>query len=452
MRILTVLPSVENNGLGTGHVESLEHYVARLAYICGAPLAPFWGVINAREGVSTRLNPRSMSVHMRGGVDRRLAALIDMTGRPSLVHSTFWRISDAVIMPSHSEMRWCPCCLVEDETLHGQLVWTIPHYTRCVRHGVDIESSCHICGNAQHLAKSYRTYTKCHCCHSELGHRGTRSTANYFREWASKMAFDIVTWIAASPTSEKIPWDSIDVFIKAIFQRFEINKAPRKIQYFLQPHRPGRARRFTHRFSTLLNLAALNAVHPLDILIRPSEAASLPLFDFTKNFIELPFSDNKSPGSSASAIKCLMDPKLLACPYLPSGYEVIKLFQHHPGRFAQLFPDAIRTYRRARMKGITLAGSRSVHRSFRSSISHLKRMDGDIQGIDLSSKLVMQISREINVAPAIVFSTLTAAAICMSHARQLPKRPIQEQACVTPSEWFAHAYSSRSRDVQRTFF
>lgn len=452
MRMLTVLPPVENNGVGTGHVESLEHYVARLAYICGVPLSPFWGVINARNGVSTRLNPRSMNAHMCGGVDRRLAVIIDLTGIPSLVHSTFWIISDAVVMPNHNEMRWCPCCLLEDEKLHGQLVWTIPQYTRCVRHGVDIESICHRCGNAQHLAKSHRTYHICHSCHAELGHRGVRSDESYFREWASKMAFDVVNWTAGSHSSEKLSWDSIDVFIKEIFRKFDISKASRKIQFFLQPHNPARARRFTHRFNTLLNLAALNAVHPLDILTRPIEAASSPLFDFTENFIELPFSENRSPGPAALAIKCLEDPKLLACPYLPAAHDIIKIFLQHPHNFSLTFPDAFRSYRAARAKGTALAASRSVRRSFLSSLSYLKRMDEKVHGTDLSSELVMQISREINVSPAIVVSTLTAAAVCIGHASKLPMVPRQERACVTPSSWLVQAYTSRSKHIQRTFF
>lgn len=179
----TTLHALQPIGQGTPEVESLTSYFCRLAYSHG---------IKARDLAAWILNHFDQSIPDDYKWYRRAFAgtsdetkqwsswLAALTGIERLDHLTLapWRHLISRSSLTSKTDRWCPHCLTDDRAANRQpylrLSWDIASVTACVRHKVNLVSTCPHCkkSNIRHRASTVIP-GYCTACGGFLGNQPT---------------------------------------------------------------------------------------------------------------------------------------------------------------------------------------------------------------------------------------------------------------------------------------
>ena len=188
MRARTVLYGRFPAGLGTGLVESLSSYVARL---CAArsvsvpdvfdrlvrPLVPD-GLVPCRGRLSYYLSHDSVDLDGLGPqVEHYVSAFERLTDCPRLRLHTFlpWRTlfsprNAAVVL--RSGKRWCPRCFADWRQrrieLWEPLLWRVPPVRWCPQHRVPLTERCPACGRTQRVVSQTAPIGQCERCGAGL--------------------------------------------------------------------------------------------------------------------------------------------------------------------------------------------------------------------------------------------------------------------------------------------
>jgi TniQ len=277
---------------GTSEVESLEHYVARMAVATGQSNLGLLSFLDRSSGRKSVHNG-SVRVGLLGPGElsmSRLCRLEELTGVPALRGGTLWALN-RVLRESGTGMairrRWCPACLLgsEAERVADRLVWSFSHLATCSTHGVDIESVCPHCGGSQPYGRPYSKRVECIVCKQGLAHRGVASQREKFFGWVDHCLRELVAW-GSSDTSFQIPAENYDAYVARVFDGMDSRRLRTEPSFQAKLHhlcvtKPS--------ITGLLNLAALQGVTVLDILLRPKEASAHTLFDLRSKFTGVPF-------------------------------------------------------------------------------------------------------------------------------------------------------------------
>jgi hypothetical protein len=335
---LTTLPPLENLGLGTGSVEALDHYVSRLAGVFCVRQQAICVAINRHAGFQNKPHLRRQIWNGPGGsFERRMLALEDLTGVSTLRHSSFWAVSDALAwVAEDGRPRWCPRCINDRQP--WQLVWTIALATRCQIHNVDLEEFCVVCGSPQPCVRPFHVRSVCASCGSSLGHEGIGGARALFHDWADKVLHDLVAWCATPDVAHRIPASNFRTFLSLIQERDP--SLPKFIRQYVRKL-SANAQRCRPSVAALLNLAALQAVDPLDILLRPKEAASAPLLDLGRQFSCLPFGSARRGGRNSWALACIKDGRLRHQHGLPPLSLLLRFLGVNAEAFRVLYPEEV---------------------------------------------------------------------------------------------------------------
>ena len=339
-----------------------------------------------------------------------------MTGVATLRHSTFSVLLETVSLPVNREVaRWCPKCL-QGEDAHWQLVWKLPLYSACILHDVDIESRCSLCGSEQRAAKPLHRQMKCSSCGSALAHQGVSRRRSAVHRWANQVQFELVEWIATPGVAENIPSDNFQIFISTLVQRdFYSNRFPPLIKKFLHNY-VVRSVMPKPSLGTLLNLAALQAVHPLDILLRPSEAAELPLFDLSSAFKWMPFGNPHDRSACSSAALCLTSMLRHECSFLPPINQVLRQLDVRPCTLSERFPDVALAYGKARRSKVPCHMRRPISRAFSAGLRKVGQVEIDPSWCHSPpGDLARDVSDLVDVAFDVAQAGVQAAAIVLTH-------------------------------------
>jgi hypothetical protein len=180
------LYSLEPMGVGTGMVESLTSYVARLAEAHSLKLSTFVGKILAPLGKMRGitgvggwydiLRHLGASLNGTGGTSADCVAILEsLTLQESLLNLTLrfttgW-LSDRALISTNQ--RWCPQCLNEwkrcGATVYYPLLWQLQVVQSCPVHQTLLESHCPGCGTRHRPLGKHLIPGHCPSCGGWLG-------------------------------------------------------------------------------------------------------------------------------------------------------------------------------------------------------------------------------------------------------------------------------------------
>ena len=190
----SVLYHLKPMGIGTGSVECLTSYVARLAeahsvspgvllsrLLASHMTKGYWSRGGARAGTNGSALGNSSSEHAKAingiGVIARdwVSVVQDLTRQADLEHLTMLPWTDALSQRNllRSTLEWCPRCYenqrVSNAPVYVPLLWMFRCVTLCIRHRERLISRCYCCGRPQHWLERRSLVGHCLKCGEWLG-------------------------------------------------------------------------------------------------------------------------------------------------------------------------------------------------------------------------------------------------------------------------------------------
>lgn len=144
-------------GQGSADVESLTSYFCRLAHSHGmsAEKLAIWVLAHFEHPVSGKYGWHQRKLSSMSVESEQWAAwLSELTGVDALDRLTLvpWRHLLGMPGIAPKSDRWCPCCLAEDKRegreLYLRLAWELAPSDACLRHKVQLTSTCPHCGHS----------------------------------------------------------------------------------------------------------------------------------------------------------------------------------------------------------------------------------------------------------------------------------------------------------------
>lgn len=175
--------------------------------------------------------------------------------------------------------RWCPQCYAEASADHiaEPLAWSIPMIERCPQHDVHLEQSCVHCGARQldwHYGQHRRT---CRKCNRPLTETSVAPVPTPWQSWCQQEMMRLLAHMASNEASSFCE-NAVHKFLDAmpvLFSGSDSHRRPLMSFRRAVQKRPGTL----PRLNTLFVVAGCWSTTPLDILLRPTEAATPSLFD-----------------------------------------------------------------------------------------------------------------------------------------------------------------------------
>lgn len=321
----SILPPVPLMGVGTCLVESVEHYVSRLAWIAGTTpkqictLPPPFDEPGAGQpgGVSSFCGPTKAYKH-------RIKKLEALTGIDTIRCGSFLILDELLASSAmgrnSSRQRWCPECFREwdEERSWEPLIWSVDLLSECPQHGCDLEMHCRHCGSTQNLSARYQHRRKCRKCNSELAGQGRTSDRPAYFAWTDSQVLDLIE-LCATPGQEPIPYSAHKTFVSGLQAVMDsTSELPAVVRAAIGRLQSNLVRgKMTLR--TMINLCALQGISVREMLLDPVSASSRPLLDLWHGYRALEYSSGCHDEKIAIYRSCLTE-VLKRCRdiYLPS--------------------------------------------------------------------------------------------------------------------------------------
>jgi hypothetical protein len=381
---LTALPPLEPYGLGTPHVESLSHYLLRMADICELPVSSLSKMIYrplAEKYAGTSLNLRFALNGSAAASIEKIEVLESLTGNPRLRFASFWAFTSAVRMTSFqriADFRRCPRCISDPDPSanYEQLIWSVPLYTSCLLHDVELEVNCIHCGCHQLPSMSLARRRFCNNCHKPLGHPGIHKHRSPVDNWANHVLGDLVEWCSTEDRAYRVPLDWFSTFLESVDESYShYNKRHLKaLLYYVTVNRASHVDKRRPRLTALMNLSALQGVHPLDALLRPRESGSLPLFDYAKKFKRLPFSLTASDRDIRHLHECVVALLASDLPWLFPLPNLSQLFAVSALRYSAMRPEESSAYKLRSSASPSIRSSRQTKLIFSAAMRGIETL------------------------------------------------------------------------------
>jgi hypothetical protein len=334
----SVLPPIPLLGVGTPLVESVEHYVTRLAWITGTSVKrilelglPYKEPGRHRSAMTAAFCGPSISYKLR------IANLEALTGIDTIRCGSFYLLDNLLaqgaIGRNSTYHRWCPQCLEEwdEETSWEPLQWSIGLRATCPIHDCDLEDRCRHCNATQKLSVTYLSRRICNACRRSVGGEGKITPKSQYVRWADSQISKLVE-LCATPGREPISGDTFELFAKEVLRSapsksFLTNAGMSALARLVRVDRKlcNRVKNVRVNLRTLINACALQGISIDEMLLNPMQAASLPLVKRWGDYKLLELSSVMSVDNSAALAHCLKD--LLSHPrltYLPSPNYTLK--------------------------------------------------------------------------------------------------------------------------------
>lgn len=301
-------------GLGTGMVESVLHYVIRLAWTTGLSnrqLVAGLTDLDQRTAVASLLS--SASLCGPGQLYLHALSLLECaTGQYTLRHGSYW-VLDQVLDPrefnrSSTKRRWCPQCYAnwDTETSYEALIWSIHLVERCIKHKCRLLDACSRCGASQQYYVRYDARRDCRACEAPLSDGAEFVTPSASMEWVESQVSDLVR-MCATPGQEQILPEAWRMLIGALHKTvLSTAGVQRSLVRDVEILR-GSARKSRPTLRTMLNIAALQGQSLSQILGDPSAANSAPLLDIWRHYKYLPLPRMMGPDKPQRAALCLSE-------------------------------------------------------------------------------------------------------------------------------------------------
>ena len=280
----TILPPLTLRGVGTSHVESLQHYADRLLWVTGLIPAELRELIRWKDGKSNR-----SAIVFDGGLTAKVLSHVDrlelLTGAKHLRCGTLWALSDILSMHSNlyggQRRRWCPVCYEYwDELSYEPLMWSIDLASCCPIHECKFEHACSHCGNFQRNVHELDRRRFCSSCKKPLGHEARPGYLPGFLIWVDQQVHELVEY-CATPREMPMGWHSYARFVRGLRLNARasgvVQESMRLILRDMDRHAKRRSRRPSMR--SLINLCALQGISMTQLLNAPDESSGPSLFE-----------------------------------------------------------------------------------------------------------------------------------------------------------------------------
>lgn len=339
----SVLPPVPLMGVGTALVESVEHYVIRLAWITGTSVKRIVSLPAPFDEPGIRKTAMASSFCGPGKVyKRRIENLETLTGIKTIRCGSFYALDGVLtsnaIGRASGYHRWCPQCYKawDEATSWEPLQWSIDLRITCPDHGCDLEDRCRHCGAVQKPSVRYQSRRNCSKCQRSLAGDGAWSVKPRYASWAEDQLSNLVE-LCATPGRNPLPSTTFEIFARAAmrsassspslsvgatdaFARLVRLNCPRG-------HLKGEPVRV--RLHTLINACALQGISVQELLLSPGESGALSFIEGRGEYrpLELPSRrDGVGVLVFASCLETLLaNQKMLYLPHPRSVMREIKV-------------------------------------------------------------------------------------------------------------------------------
>ena len=378
----SVLPPQTLRGIGTAQVESLDHYLIRLANLVGVTHDKMLEICNAAAGhiLFPRHGTSSPFLGNEAELEARIEAAERLTGQNDLLrHGTPWACSAVMGVHAFSSAarirRWCPVCYLQwdPDRSAEPLAWSIEIKKACSLHGCELVDRCRSCGKAQPPRTHYRARRACRFCRMPLGWRAESVGAHMtpLDRWVESQV-DQVIELCSDPAQEKLPADRFRLFLEAFIamhgDRADLPPALRSVVslWSYEPSTKVSLRK-------LINLAGMHGCSVLDILLDPVRTAQRePFFGFWQGFDYLPLTPRsrlRGPVRLQVVLRNLLR-RLSVC-HVPS----LSLAAQHAGcersEIPQVTDEVLAAYRKARARDRRTHKSAALERAIPSALDAL---------------------------------------------------------------------------------
>lgn len=289
----TVLAPLLVSDLNSSLVESTESYIVRLAGVhCVSPrkVIHLVGAIGSHVGQSNREALKPFAAQSGGrwfeyndvcGYSNTAASFIGalslLTGQNELRCTSLVAFQNLFARNGGScffrYRRWCPLCYYENKNSSEPLCWGLKFIHRCEVHDCLLESECRLCHATQNRFRPADVRTSCKRCKESLGSaHGKYAQLSEWDNWGELRMREIIAF-TANPENEAFSPNVFERFKNALLadqkQRSNFSKIGTiDCRNILRP-----------RVDTLFRYSAYQMVRPLDLLLRPEEAASPIIID-----------------------------------------------------------------------------------------------------------------------------------------------------------------------------
>lgn len=347
----STLPPVPLRGVGTAMVESVEHYLYRLAWIAGVTTKQVGGLAGLSY-VKVPRQTRSTTTLCGPGLaaQTRVRALELVTGIEHLRYGSLWMLSNVIAeLPFGRRTlhrRWCPECYRDwDVDVSSEpLAWAVAILLRCPAHGCLLEAECRKCGRPQPAQTPFRRRRTCTKCGNSLGCSGRRPDHPGFHAWVDRQVCELIE-LCATPGREPFPAHTFVTYLELLQQQATSQKTFPMILEAVRGRRYSRAGPDKPTITTMVNLCALQGVSVTEMLIAPRHAGSTPLLDLWSGYSALPIA-SESRGDEIKIGYWLLRKLLARCEglYLPNMLYALDEAGISRVVLRNLSPDLYETY------------------------------------------------------------------------------------------------------------
>ncbi|WP_158621255.1 TniQ family protein [Dyella dinghuensis] len=280
----TVLPPLPLRGLGTSAVESLSHYLRRLAWVSGSTVSRLMAYSNS-ELVKDQSNIAQERYDLTlGRPEHRIFSFERLVGLSHLRYGTFWVLKNVAgphfLGGALTHRRWCSTCYAEwdVETSYEPLMWSVRLASACPRHGRRLSEQCSVCEASQFTMTSLDRRYHCQECGSPLADSINTATLSDTERWTDLQIGKLIE-MCSTMGEEPLLEEPYQTFLDGINTRLTYSDdtpacltSARRIQnQACTPRKPS--------LRTLLQICALQSVSICDLLQAPRAAATDLLFD-----------------------------------------------------------------------------------------------------------------------------------------------------------------------------
>ena len=321
----TVLPPLPLHGLGSAMVESLAHYVRRIAWVAGISASRLMSYSGTGPlGKSAHEEATASRDLTLGRPESRILTLERLTGVEHLRYGTFWVLKNVAgplfLGRPISHRRWCPECYGEwdPEQSYEPLIWSMGLLSCCPKHRCRLEDRCTSCGAIQPAGISLSHRRRCVQCSRSLVDVRRPVVLSARDAWIDEQTCQLVE-LCSTVGQEPFPEETYSTYIKGLLAQARENESlPAALQSTLRLHDGGESIR-KPSLRAMIRMCALQGVSVCDMLRAPRVAASVPLIDLWKDHAAPSLrieARNEKAGVAQDLLTSLLS-RCRAC-YLPS--------------------------------------------------------------------------------------------------------------------------------------
>ncbi|MFC0084572.1 TniQ family protein [Dyella flava] len=256
----------------------------------------------------------------------------------------------AIERPGLQPRRWCPLCYQhwDPEESWEPLLWSISGVFRCPVHKCVLISECTACGSGQASGVAIDRRRWCQKCGAGLSGDGTFVETPRFYEWIDAQICGLVTLCATAgrdPLSGNVLTQLTSKLIKRKLNKNRRHRRDIDTIRMCLGSTHGEQTVSGLSIKTLVNLSALHGASVVDMVMRPGEIMSKPLFDIWSGFHWLCDPFERKDGHVKAARWLLK--RLLAHSgllYLPTMRILTKDIGVSPSRLEAFDPETYGSY------------------------------------------------------------------------------------------------------------